>query len=319
MKFIYSQLSSDSILDIVSTQYEFKTPISTKFYVLGLHENHLIECDKTKYIFRVYRNNWRTEEEILFEVNLLSYLEKTSSNVAAPILTKNNELITYIKAPEGIRIGVLFHYADGLPPSSDISCNECNLLGASVANIHKNSDNFKTKYKRNNLELPFLVDHSLVLIKPFLNSNQIEYLKQIREVIYLNISNLTPDNADFGICTGDINRTNFHINKNNKITHFDFDQCGYGFRAFEIGKFTGGLRNNAQNHEKLLSFIDGYESVRRISEEEKAAIPYFEIVAIIWVMSIHASNVDKIGYQYLDEFFWKKRIGSIENHMVNLV
>ena len=317
MKFIYSQLSSDSVLSIVSSHYKFQAPISVKFYVLGLHDNYLVECDKKKYIFRVYRNNWRTEEEILFEVDLLSYLEKTSSNVAAPVQTKNSELVTYIKAPEGIRIGVLFHYADGLPPSSDISCKECSLLGASVANIHENTTNFKSKYQRKNLDLSFLVDHSLVLIKPFLNSNQIEYLSHIREVIYQNISHLTPENTDFGICTGDINLTNFHINKNNIITHFDFDQCGYGFRAFEIGKFTGSFRNNDQNRDKLLSFIDGYESVRVISEDEKRSIPYFEIVAIIWVMAIHASNVDKIGYQYLDAFFWKKRIGAIESLELN--
>jgi len=53
--------------------------------------------------------------------------------------------------------------------------------------------------------------------------------------------------------------------------------------------------------------------VRKISEQEKISIPYFGIVAIIWVMGIHVSNVNKIGYQYLDESFWKKRIGRIEN------
>ena len=318
MKFIYSQLSSDSVLNIINSHYQCKTPASVKFYVRGLHDNYLIECDKKKYIFRVYRNNWRTEEEILFEVDLLSYLEKTSSHVAAPVQTKNKKLVTYIKAPEGIRIGVLFHYADGRPPSNDISCNECRLLGVSVANIHKNTDNFKSKHKRKNLDLPFLVDYSLVLIKPFLNSGQIEYLQHIREIIYRHISNLTPDNSDYGICTGDINLTNFHINKNNIITHFDFDQCGYGFRAFEIGKFTGGFRHNDQNRDKILSFIDGYESVREISQDEKKSIPYFEIVALIWVMSIHASNVDKIGHQYLDKFFWKKRIGIVENLELNL-
>jgi len=163
------------------------------------------------------------------------------------------------------------------------------------------------------LDLAYLVDNSLKLIRPFLDLSQFEYLSKIREIIYENISNLTPDNSDFGICAGDINPTNFHINKNNVITHFDFDQCGYGFRAFELGKFTVCLRNHELKTDKLLSFLSGYESVRELSEYEKKAIPYFEVVAIIWVMSIDVSNVNKIGYQYLDEKFWKKRIGIIES------
>jgi len=319
MKFIYSQLASDSVLDLVKSNYELIGQISSKFYVLGLHDNYLIECNKIKYIFRVYRNNWRTEEEILFEVELLSYLEKTSGNVAAPVRTKNNKLTTHFETPEGARIGVLFNYADGCPPASDISCKECNLLGISVANIHDSTNNYKSKFKREILDLPYLVDQSLTSIKSFLNSRQIEYLSHIREVLYDNISSLTPDNSDFGICTGDINNTNFHINTKQRITHFDFDQCGYGFRAFEIGKYTLNPQNCEVKRDKVRSFIDGYESVRSISKVDKMAIPYFEIAAVIWVMSIHALNVDKIGYQYLDENFWKKRIGSIESLEKNLV
>jgi len=105
--------------------------------VQGLHDNYLVECNKVKYIYRVYRNSWRTEEEILFELDVLSHLDKTSSNVACPVKMKNNKLITDIKSPEGNRIGILFHYADGYPPLSDITINDCNLLGVSVANIHK--------------------------------------------------------------------------------------------------------------------------------------------------------------------------------------
>lgn len=319
MKFIYSQLASDSVLEIITSHYDLEVPISCKFYVSGLHDNYLIECKKMKYIFRVYRNNWRTKEEILFEVDLLSYLEKTSVNVAAPVQTINNKLTTYIDTPEGTRIGVLYNYADGYPPSSNFSCKEFKLLGISVANIHENTKNFKSKYKRAILDLPYLLDDSIVLIKPFLNSSQVEYLKGVSENIYSNISNLNTENSDFGICTGDINLTNFHINSNNVITHFDFDQCGYGFRAFEIGKFTVGFRNSDHKRDKIISFIDGYESVREISKDDKIAIPYFEIVAVIWVMSIHASNIDKIGYQYLDENFWNKRINIIVDLESNLI
>ena len=319
MKFIYSQLSSDSVSEYLMSYYEFGASINSKFYVQGLHDNYLIESNSVKYIFRIYRNTWRTEEEILFELDVLSHLEKKSSNVAAPIRTRNNEVVIHIKFPEGVRLGVLFQYAEGCPPINDISIDECRLLGVSVANIHNNTDEFRSKYKREVLDLECLVDDSLKLIKPFLDKSQIDYLCKIKEKIYTNIYFMTVDNSDFGICVGDINPTNFHITKDQVITHFDFDQCGYGFRAFEIGKFTACLQSHPSKSDKVDSFVDGYESVRKISAQEKKSIPYFEVIAIIWVMSIHVSNVSKIGYKYLDQRFWEKRIGSIEKLVADWV
>ncbi len=78
MKFIYSQLSSESVLETINSHYELGDSITSKFYVLGLHDNYLIENKNTQYMFRIYRNNWRSEEEILFEVDLLSYLDSTT-------------------------------------------------------------------------------------------------------------------------------------------------------------------------------------------------------------------------------------------------
>jgi len=312
MEYIYSQLKSDSVLQFIKSHYKLPISLSCKYYVLGLHDNYLIESENKRYIFRIYRNDWRTEEEILFEIDLLSYLDKKSVNVVAPILTRNSKLITYIESPEGIRVGVLFNYADGYAPTNSISPEVCKLLGASVANIHEKTNKFKTKYFRQILDISYLVDQSLVQIKPFLNTNQFEYLQKIQSKIYSNVSHINSDNSNYGICVGDINASNFHINEKNIITHFDFDQCGYGYRAFELGKFSSSLRNDDLKKDNVLAFLEGYEKIGQLNDIEKLAIPYFEIVSIIWVMSIHVSNADRIGYKYLEKEFWTQRIGKIE-------
>jgi len=312
MIYTYSRLSSDSIIAIIKSYFHISGPISCKYYVFGLHDNYLVQCNQQKFIFRVYRNDWRTEQEIEFEIDLLSYLDKKSVNVAAPVKTKNSRLSNSIECPEGKRIVVLFNYANGHALDNKISLEECMSLGSSVANIHKETKYFKTRYTRKTLNLSYLVEDSIVLIKPFLNSRQYSYLQKIQSKINMNISQLNTDNADYGICIGDINSTNFHIDENKIITHFDFDQCGYGYRAFEIGKFSSSLSLDETKKDNLHAFIQGYEKVRKLTHEEKMAIPYFEIASIIWVMSIHVKNVNKIGYQYLENPFWDKRIGIIE-------
>ncbi len=51
----------------------------------------------------------------------------------------------------------------------------------------------------------------------------------------------------------------------------------------------------------------------RWTEAELQAIPYFEMVSIIWVLTIYVDNADRIGYSLLDETFWKRRIDILKD------
>ena len=319
MKYTYSKLASDSVLHLIQENYDISVDATCKYYVLGLHDNYLIECGKNKFIFRIYRNDWRTDEEIKFELEFLSYCKQKKLNVAAPVPCKNEKLTVDIDCPEGSRIGVLFNYADGYPVVNSISLEEFRLLGASVANLHVNTTSFTTQYIRPSLDTPYLLDNSLSLIKPFLNATQHEYLLDIRSKIYDGISKLSKENSDYGICVGDINLSNFHLNEKNEITHFDFDQCGYGYRVFELGKFISSVPNDETKEDKVSSFLEGYESIRTITDIERTVIPHFEVASIIWVMAIHAQNADRIGYKFLEKEFWAKRISLIERLEEKLV
>ena len=112
----------------------------------------------------------------------------------------------------------------------------------------------------------------------------------------------------YGICIGDVNPKNFHVNNGESVTLFDFDQCGYGYRAFEIGKFASSLYAHGQKRTLLNAFLQGYEKRRPLSRIEYGAISYFEMVAIVWVMSIQAKNADRIGYKYLEKAFWDRKL-----------
>jgi len=137
MEYNYSQLSSDSVKQLVSSYYGISTPFVCKYYLLGLHDNYLIESEHEKFILRIYRNDWRRDEEIFFELELLSYLADKSLNVAVPIATKNSELSVSIDYPEGKRTAALFGYAEDDVPGTEISLEECNFLGVSTAKMRE--------------------------------------------------------------------------------------------------------------------------------------------------------------------------------------
>ncbi|HWR76699.1 MAG TPA: phosphotransferase [Thiobacillus sp.] len=310
--YIYSQLSSYTVLRLVVLQYDLPETMSCKFYVRGLHDNYLIESKNKKFILRIYRNNWRSGEEIGFELDLLRFLGNKAALVAFPLGTKIGELSFFIDSPEGKRSAALFNYADGHAPGNEISIEEGALLGNSVANIHRLTDAFHTNYTRPILDIPHLLDESIIAIEPFVNTEFLTYLKTLQNKLHHAIPSIIKEQGIYGICIGDVNPTNFHVNEKKQLTLFDFDQCGYGYRAFEIGKFISSIHTLKTKNDIAKSFMDGYQQVRQLSREEVYVIPYFEMISVIWVMAINVNNVELIGHKWLEKPFWDRKLSILK-------
>lgn len=309
--YTHSLLSAQTIRRLVASHYELPVIENCAFYAAGLHDNYLIGCGNKKFIFRLYRNDWRTDEAVNFELALLDFLGRRSAPVAAPLFTKTRMLTFFIDSPEGRRAAALFHYADGYAPGAAITTKQGALLGKAVANTHGIAAGFKSGHARQVLDISFLLDASIHTIAPFVETETRHYLAMLQAGLNDALSSLSPEAMIYGICTGDVSPHNFHINDQNAITLFDFDQCGYGYRAFEIGKFISSIHHIKAKHEIAKAFIDGYQEISRLNREEFNAISYFEIIAVIWVMAIHVHNVGRIGLKFLQKPFWDRRLAVI--------
>ncbi len=154
LKYTYSQLSSHSVCQLATLQYDLPKLICCKFYVLGLHDNYFVEGEHEKFIIRIYRPDWRSEQEIQFELELLAFLGAKDVPVATPLPTKTGGLSFFIDSPEGKRVAALFHYADGYAPANEITIEQSTLLGKAVANVHQVTDTFETTLSRKILDIP---------------------------------------------------------------------------------------------------------------------------------------------------------------------
>ena len=310
--YTYTRLSASSAARLATAHYQLVGPLRSKFYVPGLHDNYLIENAAGRYILRVYRNDWRSPEEVYFELELLAYLGDNNAQVAAPVRTVAGGLSFRIESPEGERIAALFHYANGRAPEDGMLIDQCVLLGRAVSNTHCIADAFITHHARPELDAQYLVDESIAAITPFLGTTDKSYIEGLHARLRQNWPRLPKEAGIFGICIGDINASNFHIDHNRQITLFDFDQCGYGFRAFEIGKFISSLKSHRMKRALVDAFLDGYQQGRCLSPAELEAVPYFQLVAVIWVMAIHAKNANLIGYKRLEKPYWDSRIAILK-------
>lgn len=311
-QYTYSQLSSESVAQLANSYYPLSGFRSCIYYVLGLHDNYLIQTEDNQYILRIYRNNWRSRDEICFELELLAYLGGHNAPVAAPIATSKGELCFFIDSPEGKRAAALFPYAPGTAPGNEITEQESALLGETIAGVHDSAQGFKTRYTRPLLDIPYLLDESIHAIEPFIEPTARSYLRQLQIDIKNALPVIPQDAPYFGICIGDVNATNFHISADKRITLFDFDQCGYGNRAFEIGKYIASLKTDSAKQNIANAFVEGYQRKRKLTDEELGSIPLYEKIANIWVMAIHVYNAERIGYKWLEQAFWQRWLAKLQ-------
>ncbi|HEY9668960.1 MAG TPA: phosphotransferase, partial [Coleofasciculaceae cyanobacterium] len=167
-------------------------------------------------------------------------------------------------------------------------------------------------FSRRELQSEYLLDWSREKISSvfeyqeqelnFINS-QIEKIKAELEVLAL------PKQAPaYGICVGDVHSGNAHFSDAKEPTLFDFDQCGYGWRAFDIGKFMDVTYAWKMSSAVRQAFLDGYQAIRQLSDREKHSIRTFTLTARIWVMGINTSVAgDVVPYSWLtDEWLESK-------------
>lgn len=311
--FSYSRFQANSLLELLRSHYALSPDANCSYYVLGLHDNYLLTDRQEKYICRIYRSDWRTEEDILFELDLLCFLEQQDCSVVAPIKNTSGENFIVLDAAEGKRYAALFPFANGYAPGKDLNSEQAALLGFNIAKLHQHGNKFVTQNQRQTLNLDYLLDKSILSIRSYLTESDNQFITCLAKKIRDNISDLPATKPYYTVCTGDVNASNFFINDDKEIRIFDFDQCGYGWRAFEIGKFNASISQYSNRQILLNAFIDGYQQHSRLNEVELQSIPYFTLISQLWVMAIHVYNVKMIGSKYLEADFWQRRITILKN------
>lgn len=290
----YSTLSLKALREYIEKTYDLIDITEFSYLLRGLNDTYLMKTSKDNYVFRVYRADRRTEySEVAFEIELLQYLHRNEIPVSLPIADQSGNFIQMLNAPEGNRFGVLFTFAEGIERSID---NEeiSYLFGKAVADIHSKTDSFETEYTRQPLNLEYLFQESLASIEPYMThrSEDFEWLRTLAKQFEERLHEFPLEELDWGICHGDLHgNTNISFKEDMSYTHYDFDLCGFGWRAYDIAEFRLArevrLRHDQDKLERLWNaFIEGYETVRKLSEKDLQAVPIFVGIRQLWLMGL---------------------------------
>jgi len=307
---MYSMLSSDALLDFVASHYDVGTVTRCKILTRGLNDTYRVSTDEGVYILRVYRTPWRTKADVLYELDALEHLHRQGVSVSVPVKGIDGEVAREINAPEGTRYIVLFTYAGGTVPILDKKISY--EYGKIVAQIHHLSDSFSSSHQRARLDLDHLLDEPLAAIAPAMTENggDVGYIKfwvdKIKE-------HLPVDRLNYGFCHGDFHDWNAHWD--GRLTIFDFDCCGTGFRAYDLAVFLWNLKINYQGKEadNWQAFLTGYTVTRPLAQIELDAIPLFVAARRIWLAGIYVSNEDVWGTAIINERFFRTFVDQLKD------
>lgn len=307
---VYSTLSCEALTTRILPLYGIGEVTHCQFWNRGLSDIYLVETARSHYVLRISHAHWRTKSDIDFELELLDYWHQQRLPVAYPLWTRDGYLSIEIDAPEGKRYAALFSYAPGSIALGDLNVAQSQVLGQTVAELHLTSSGFRTRAYRQPLTLEHLLDQSLSGIVPFLKHrpSDLAYIEKTIEAIKTQLQHLPQKAPYWVVCWGDPHSGNAHFTSDNQVTLFDFDQCGYGWRAFELGKYLQVSLSAGVGRQVRDAFISGYQSVQPLTEYERNSLQYLTQAAHIWAWWISLSHERLHNFSRLDDNYFSHRL-----------
>ncbi|AFY39512.1 aminoglycoside phosphotransferase [[Leptolyngbya] sp. PCC 7376] len=307
---IYSTLSAIAIVERVLPLFGLANVERCELWHRGLSDIYLVQTPRGLRVLRVSHHHWRSRTDINFEVDFLNFLAKHQIPVAAPIATVEGDYVVEVGAPEGMRYATLFPFAPGEISMGGWTVEQSQRLGKVVAHIHQISTEFSCDHSRQALNLDYLLDESLSYILPFFGDRPHDwhFVQKTAEDIRDKLGDFSKAKPFWTVCWGDAHSGNVHFTKDQEITMFDFDQCGYGWRAFEIGKFYQAALTTGLCRKVREAFVTGYQSQTVFTEAEEIALQSLTQLAYIWSWRISLQNILLFNNSQLDRHYFTKRL-----------
>ena len=304
-----SILSASHIGVLVAKKYGLVGDVSCTLLKTGINHSYLIEQVAVKFIFRLYTLNWRSDLEINEEIRLLNMLKE--NGVSFPLMDVDDSYIQYLEAPEGIRQGVLFSFAEGdkqLNFSADLHLK----VGEKMAKIHQATLNLQLE--RVTYTPKIVLKDSFLNLQKFLTADSDESIWMVSAQQYLldEINKADVTQLRSGAVHLDIWFDNMNITKDGQITIFDFDFCGNGWLCYDIAYYILQLHSTekdiSQRDLKVEYFLRGYESVTKITDEERRILPILGVSLYFFYLGIQCQRYDNWSNVFLNETYLKRFI-----------
>jgi len=263
---VYTKLSEDELKEFF-LKYDLGQLLSFKEIKEGIENtNYFIQTKKGKFILTLYEK--RVEEKDLpFFMNLMRNLYDKKFPSPEPIINKNGNYISDILGKKAAVVSFL----EGLS-KKELNPNDCHEIGVYSAKLHSITKNLTGK-RKNKLSI-----NSWRTIYNKVKKDCFKIHPNLINVIEKNLDEIErnwPKNIPSGIIHADLFPDNIFFKGEKLSGIIDYYFSCNDFYAFEIAVclnalcFEGKNENLSFNVTKAKRFIEGYSSIRKLTDEEK--------------------------------------------------
>lgn len=315
----YSLLASTALAELVAEQYALRTPIHCTLLQHGDNDTYLVRSAAERYVLRVWHHDDRLVAEAEAEMLLLAALAAHHAPVAKPIQRRDGGYVQAVHAPEGMRFVGLFAYAEGSPPGKQITPDQAYAYGKAVAHLHTAADKLRTTYSRPQIDLARLLDTPVQVITPLLahRPHDVVYLHELALHLRDELEQLPQTPPLYGLCHGDLHKTNVLCDREGQLTIIDFDCCGYGWRAYDLAVLFWSTRHLPQAAAVRAAFLGGYMEHRSLSAQEIASIPHFVAAQHICITAVEIEQAARgvWGSEPITDAYFDERLRFLRTWM----
>ena len=303
-----SVLSPDALVREVLPGFAIGEVTDCKFFSGGFNHTYQVKTvDGRTYYLRAYRKQWRTIEDIRYELDVLNHLKHKGFPAAQPIPYNDGNYFCAIPAPEGLRYLALFTEAVGKEISYDQDpAQTARRYGQSVAQMHHALEDFSSPYSRFHLDMAHFIDQPLHHIEPLLSyrPEDWDYLRPFAGRLRQELLKLPASKLEQGFCHGDLQGYHANVDSSGTLTFFDFDCGGYGYRAYDLAVFLWCCRLEDAVDLRWDAFLNAYRQSRRIGDLDVQAVGLFVCARYLWHIGVHTQNSPDWGIGFLNDVYF---------------
>jgi homoserine kinase type II len=266
---VYTKFEKKDIEEILSN-YSIGKLKSYRGIQEGIENtNYYLLAEEKKYILTIYEKRVNPKDLPFFS-ELMTGLDNRNYKCPVPIINNKNKTISDYKKKKLMIVSFLEGKSKQV-----LTPNDCKQVGEEVAKMHEITKDFKIK-RNNNLSVK-----SWRNLFNAIKDQCTKINKDLPKLIETNLADVEknwPKNLPNGIIHADLFSDNIFF-KNEKFSGIiDFYFSCNDFYSFEIAIcfnalcFDGQKNNLSFNVTKAKNFIDGYSSIRKLSDEEKRSI-----------------------------------------------
>jgi Ser/Thr protein kinase RdoA (MazF antagonist) len=294
-----STIAPSALLTIAKEAYGVAASATCELLQHYLDATYLVSDAGNSRIVRLFNSRWWTREEVEGEVAVLRHLELRGVGVAAPVPRRDGTWVTTVQAPEGQRQLLAYQYLEGdaLVPSRDAV-----KLGEAVGRMHRALEDCVLEHPRRELTLRgFMKDTFDATISQLSEEHEHRrYLEGLRVRVLSRADSVGLASFREGLCHGDLNFSNAVRKADGEIALYDFEGCGVGILAYDLGVFRWNQWLFGAPEQIWLDFLKGYRRTNELPERELAGIDLLVLLRQAYMVGHDArrTRIESLGTRW---------------------